>query len=161
MAKSKNKIDTSVIEQVAALFNGTDLTEIEVETDDMRIRVARTPAAQNITMLQGGGAMMAAPAVQAAPSPAPVAAESAPSKPKSSENALISPMVGTAYRSAAPDKPPFVEVGAQVKQGQTVLIIEAMKTFNEIPAPRAGTITAVFVESGQPVEYGEPLLVIE
>ncbi len=159
MAKSKNKIDTSVIEQVAALFNGTDLTEIEVETDDMRIRVARTPAAQNITMMQGGGAMMAAPAVQAAPSP--IIAESAPSKPKTSENALISPMVGTAYRSAAPDKPSFVEVGGQVKQGQTVLIIEAMKTFNEIPAPRSGTVTAIFVDSGQPVEYGEPLLVFE
>ncbi len=163
MAKKVNteqKFDTQLIEQLAALFKTTDLTEIEVQNGEIKIRVARTPAAQTVHMVQGGG-YAPAPAASAPAAAAPAPSGEAPTKPKTSDKALISPMVGTAYRSSAPDKPPFVEVGTQVKQGQVVLVIEAMKTFNEIPAPRAGTITAIFVDSGQPVEYGEPLLVIE
>jgi acetyl-CoA carboxylase biotin carboxyl carrier protein len=152
MAAKNSVVDQGLIRDLAGILNDTDLTEIEIEQGDLRIRVSRA-----------GTPMMAAPqayAVAATPSPvaAPVAA---PASPATSANAVPSPMVGTAYLSPAPGEPPFIEIGTKVKEGQTILIIEAMKTMNQIAAPRSGTITAIIFEDGQPVEYGQPLVVIE
>jgi acetyl-CoA carboxylase biotin carboxyl carrier protein len=146
----KSSIDQEMIRELAALLKETDLTEIEVEQDDLRIRVAR-----------GGRAVeVAAPVATAAPSSQPEAAKK-DADPASHPGAVTSPMVGTAYHSPAPGSKPFVTVGDTVKAGQTVMIVEAMKTMNQIAAERAGTVTAVLVEDAQPVEYGEPLLIIE
>lgn len=152
MAKSGQDIDQALIRELAGLLTETDLSEIEIEQNGIRVRVART-----MTI-----AASAPVAVNSAPGGA--AAETA--KPGLSADTglqpgtVTSPMVGTAYRAPEPGAPPFVEVGTAVREGQTLLIVEAMKTMNPIPAPRAGTVTTVFVEDGQPVEYGEPLFVI-
>jgi acetyl-CoA carboxylase biotin carboxyl carrier protein len=154
---TKSPIDPELVRELAQLLNETDLTEIEVEKGDLRVRVARTISATVQVP------MAAAPAAFA-PAPAIIAA-SAPLDPKAAAVAhpgtVTSPMVGTAYRRPSPEAKPFVEIGQEVKAGERVLLVEAMKTFNDIVAPRAGKVTAVFVEDGQPVEYGEPLLVIE
>ncbi|HET6389334.1 acetyl-CoA carboxylase biotin carboxyl carrier protein [Hyphomicrobium sp.] len=147
-----------MIRELAELLNSTGLTEIEIEKSGLKVRVAK-----NISITA------AAPPVYAA---APVAAPAAPggeAKPAAGAagdlskhpGAVKSPMVGTAYRSPEPGAPAFCEVGSKVNQGDTVLIIEAMKTMNQIPAPRAGTVKAILVENAQPVEYGEPLIIIE
>lgn len=152
MAAKNSVVDQGLIRDLAGILNDTDLTEIEIEQGELRIRVSRA-----------GTPMMAAPqayAVAAAPAAAPVAAAPA-AAPATSANAVPSPMVGTAYLSPAPGEPPFIEIGTKVKEGQTILIIEAMKTMNQIAAPRSGTITAIIFEDGQPVEYGQPLVVIE
>ena len=154
--------DYELIRQLANILDETNLTEIEVEQEKLKIRVAREAAP--VTINQGGGnwaAPAAAPAV-AAPAAAPVVAV-APAKadPATNPGAVPSPMVGTAYLAPEPGSRAFVEVGDTVKEGQTVVIIEAMKHLNHIPAPRAGRVTAVLVENGQPVEFGEPLLIIE
>ena len=151
MSKSKKSIDQDLIRDLAALLKETDLSEIELEQDDWRIRIARSV---------GGDAVVMRPA--AAPA-APVAEEAAAADidPAKNPGAVPSPMVGTAYLASAPGASPFVEVGAHVSEGQTLMIIEAMKTMNHIPAPRAGKVTAVLVEDGQPVEFGEPLMIIE
>ena len=150
MAGKKSNVDHEVIRELAGLLTETGLTEIEIERDGARFRVAR-----------GGVAMM---------SPAPVAGASAtganasadkPVEPAAHKGTVTSPMVGTAFRSPEPGARTFVEVGDHVREGQTLLIIEAMKTMNQIPAPRAGKVTAILVEDAQPVEYGEPLLIIE
>jgi acetyl-CoA carboxylase biotin carboxyl carrier protein len=152
-------IDAALVREMAQLLAEADITEIEVEKGDLRIRVARTTS------------VPAAPApspvsVQVAPSPAPVVL-SAPTSADAAQQiaehpgAVKSPMVGTAYLRPSPEAPAFVEVGSLVKAGEKILLVEAMKTFNEIVAPRAGTVTAILVEDGQPVEYGEPLLIIE
>ena len=163
-AKNMSKetsIDTSLINELAKLLTKTDLTEIEVEKGDLRIRVART-----ISVAAPQTFHVAAPATATAvvaPPPKPVVT-SGPGTGKidsSHPGAVASPMVGTAYRRPSPDAKAFVEVGSVVKAGEKILLIEAMKTFNEIVAPRAGTVTAVLVEDGQPVEYGEALIVIE
>jgi acetyl-CoA carboxylase biotin carboxyl carrier protein len=152
---SKNKdrlVDEDVIRGLAELLNDTGLSEIEVEQHGLRIRIAR-----NLTV----SAAVAAPAGYA---PAAAPHHAAPAAPAHDENhpgTLKSPMVGTVYRSPEPGAATFVEVGSAVKQGQTVLIIEAMKTMNHIPAPRAGTVKAILVENEQPVEYGEALMIIE
>jgi acetyl-CoA carboxylase biotin carboxyl carrier protein len=152
----KQTIDQDLIRQLAALLKETDLSEIEIEQDDLRIRVARS-------------AVATAPQVVVAP-PQPqmsVAAEPARAPEEKSNDparhpgVLPSPMVGTAYYSPAPGAKPFVTVGDSVKAGQTVMIVEAMKTMNQIAAPRSGKVTAVLVADGAPVEYGEPLLIIE
>ncbi|GGA53819.1 acetyl-CoA carboxylase biotin carboxyl carrier protein subunit [Nitratireductor aestuarii] len=150
----KSGIDQQLIRDLAAILDETKLTEIEVEEGDLKIRVAR--------QVQAVQATVAAP-VAAAAAPAPAAAPAAPAEAKVdlSKNAVPSPMVGTAYRSASPGAPAFIEVGQSVAKGQTLLIIEAMKTMNQIPAPRAGVVTAILVEDAQPVEFGEPLVVIE
>lgn len=152
MAAKNSGIDQALIRDLAGILNETDLTEIEVEQGELRIRVSRQ-----------GTAMMAAPQMYAAPAQAahmqtPAAA---PAVAVSNANNVPSPMVGTVYFSPAPGANPFIEVGTKVKEGQTILIIEAMKTMNQIPAPRSGTVTAILVEDAQPVEYGEPLIVIE
>ena len=157
MAEKKNGIDQALIRDLANILNDTDLTEIEVEQDDLRIRVSRAGNTQYIQ------APMAAPAFAAAAAPAvaaPVAA--APAAPaRNPANTVSAPMVGTAYMAPAPGARAFIELGTTVKEGQTLLIIEAMKTMNQIPSPRAGTVTAVLIEDAQPVEYGMPLVVIE
>ena len=161
MAKA-SPFDPELVRELAKLIAETDLTEIEVEIGDLRIRVARTVAA-TVAVPMAALAPAAHAALPAAV-PAPVAAgESAPGArpPAGHPGAVVSPMVGTAYRKPSPEAKPFVEVGAHVAAGDKLLLIEAMKTFNEIAAPRAGTVTAIFIEDGQPVEYGEPLLVIE
>jgi acetyl-CoA carboxylase biotin carboxyl carrier protein len=153
--------DPDLVRELATLIADTDLTEIEVEKGDLRIRVARTVSA-SVTVPVPAPTVMAAPQTVVAPPPA-VASEGLPGA-KSAANhpgAVLSPMVGTAYRKPSPDAKSFVEIGSKVEAGDKVLLVEAMKTFNEITAPRAGTVTAIFVEDGQPVEYGEPLLVIE
>ncbi|MGD9739064.1 MAG: acetyl-CoA carboxylase biotin carboxyl carrier protein [Bauldia sp.] len=153
MASKTPALDHELIRELARLLTETNLTEIEIENDDLRVRVAR----QAVT-------------VQAAVAPQPVAMGPGETKAVVSATAegggphpgaVPSPMVGTAYRAPDPDARPFVEVGDTVKVGQTVLIVEAMKTMNQIPAPRAGTVTQILVNDGQPVEYGEPLLIIE
>lgn len=145
-------IDRDLIRDLATLLDETNLSEIEVEQAGLRVRVAR-----NITV----AAAVASPAVAAMPqaAAAPVAAPAA--EGARNVNAVSSPMVGTAYFAPEPGAKPFVEVGTKVKAGETLLIIEAMKTMNQIPSPRTGTVTQILVEDGQPVEFGEPLMVIE
>ena len=152
------QVDKGLVRELAELLKETDLTEIEVVDGERRVRVARQFAAAS--------AVVAAPApvVAAAPAAAPVAAPAAaPAEADVSKHPglVASPMVGTAYMSPEPGKPPFVSVGAQVKEGQTLLIIEAMKVMNPITAPRSGTVTQIIVGNEQPVEFGEPLLIIE
>lgn len=152
MTKDGGSLDTDLIRELATLLDETSLTEIEIEIEGRRFRVAR-----NVNV--------AATAVAA---PAPVVLDHAePKRRASSEDAgvhpgsVTSPMVGTAYRSPEPGAAPFIEIGSTVTSGQTLLIIEAMKTMNHIPSPKSGKVTAILVEDGQPVEYGEPLVVIE
>ena len=153
--------DPELVRELATLIADTDLTEIEIEKGDLRIRVARTVTAAvtvPVPVAPQAAAAPAAHALQAVPAPAsPPAAEAARNHP----GTVPSPMVGTAWRKPSPEAKNFVEVGARVEAGDKLLLIEAMKTFNDIVAPRAGVVTAIFVEDGHPVEYGEPLLVIE
>ncbi|MER9652991.1 acetyl-CoA carboxylase biotin carboxyl carrier protein [Mesorhizobium sp. M0152] len=152
MSIKKTGVDQQLIRDLAGILNDTNLTEIEVELGDLKVRVSRqAPAVHAIAAPQAAYAPAAAqPAVAAAPAAADV-----------SKNAVASPMVGTAYLAPSPDAKAFIEVGQKVKEGQTLLIIEAMKTMNQIPSPRAGTVTAILFEDAQPVEYGMPLVVIE
>ncbi|QWK78478.1 acetyl-CoA carboxylase biotin carboxyl carrier protein [Ochrobactrum sp. BTU1] len=154
MSSKNSVIDKETIRDLANILNETDLTDIEVEHGELRIRVSR-----NLTVQAAATVMQAAPVAVAAPVAAAVAAE--PTKAELSKNAVPSPMVGTAYLAPAPGARNFIEVGTQVKEGQTLLIIEAMKTMNQISAPRAGTVKAILVEDAAPVEFGEPLVVIE
>ncbi|MEO1198444.1 MAG: acetyl-CoA carboxylase biotin carboxyl carrier protein [Pseudomonadota bacterium] len=154
MSASSDDIASELIRELANLLDETGLTEIEIEREGLRLRVARSVSvAQTI-----------APAAQmpvAAPNQTAVtAADGGGAERVSDGDAITSPMVGTAYRAPEPGASPFVEVGVQVREGQTVMIVEAMKTMNPIPAPRSGTVTQILVDNGQPVEFGEPLLVI-
>ena len=145
-------IDTALVRELAEMLADTGLTEIEVEDGDRKIKVSRAATAAS--------AYVAAPALAAAPAPvaAAPAAEAAPAA--APIDALKSPMVGTAYLTPEPGAPNFVSVGSQVKVGDTLLIIEAMKVMNPITATKAGTVSAILIETGQPVEYDQPLLVI-
>ena len=154
-------IDTTLVRQLADILNDTSLTEIEVERGELRIRVAREITAA--PAIQYASAPAYAP--QAAPAPAAAAPLSMPSDPativaKSGET-VKSPMVGTVYLQASPEAPPFAKVGDKVKKGQTLLIVEAMKTMNPIQAPRDGVVSEVLVGDAQPVEYGEALVLLE
>jgi len=140
-------IDSKLVRKLAALLEETGLGELEYATDDWRIRVAR-PAVQQVA------------SVTAAPVSAPIA-PSADAAPADIAGAVNSPMVGTAYLGPDPDSAPFVSVGTRVTEGQTLMIIEAMKVMNPIPAPRAGTVKDILVQNGQPIEFGQPLIVIE
>lgn len=147
--------DKELIRELASLLEETGLTEIEIEHEGRRIRVAR---GVNLTTT------LTTNAPQSEPREIARAPKRAPSQPEEfivHPGTVTSPMVGTAYRSPEPGAPPFVEIGSKVTAGQTLLIIEAMKTMNQIPSPRSGTVIAILVEDGQPVEYGEPLAVIE
>jgi len=149
----KPAIDAGAIRELARLLDETGLTEIEIEQGDQRIRVRR----------QYGGKNFAVGTVPVASSGIPLAAPVAAAidDPTKHPGVVASPMVGIAYAGPEPGARPFVEVGSQVVVGQTLLIIEAMKTMNQIPAPRAGTVVRILMEDGQPVEYGEPLMIIE
>lgn len=148
---SKFALDEDAVRKLSNLLDENGLTEIEYEAGGHRIRLAR-----------GGQAVaIQAPLVGAAPGPATAAASAAAGADAVPANALTAPMVGTAYTAAEPNADPFIKVGDSVKEGQTLLIIEAMKVMNQIPSPRAGRVTQILVEDGQPVEYGEPLMVIE
>ena len=162
MSKHSSEADVAFISALAELLNKNDLTELSVkreygEDDSLEVRVVKQA---NIVQ------MTAAPAVQyaaapAAAAPAVAAAPAAPEDPAQHPGAVTSPMVGTCYLSAEPGAAPFVTIGATVAEGQTVLIIEAMKTMNHIPAPRAGVVKRILVTDGHPVEYGAPLFIIE
>ena len=161
MADKKTGIDQALIRDLANILKDTDLTEIEVEQDDLRIRVSRMGPAQTVQAYAPPMMHAVAPAVQPVAAAASAAQATASAAPVVSGFTLTSPMVGTCYHSPAPGSPAFVEVGQTVKEGQTVLIIEAMKTMNQIPAPRSGKVTQIMVSDASPVEFGEPLLVIE
>lgn len=146
MKKKKSNFDDAVIRELADLLSETGLNEIEIEREGLRVRVSRSvPTA----------------------APLPVAADVQQREPgaddsiEHSPGTVTSPMVGTIYRAPEPGSPPFIQVGSQVTEGQTFVIIEAMKTMNQIPCPRSGTVSAILVEDGQPVEFGEPLVVID
>jgi acetyl-CoA carboxylase biotin carboxyl carrier protein len=156
MSTRKSAIDQDLVRDLAGILNDTNLTEIEVELGDLKVRVSRQAAAPVQSYV--AAAPVAAPAAAAA---APAQAGSATATKDVSKNAVPSPMVGTAYLAPAPGAKPFIELGQSVKEGQTLLIIEAMKTMNQIPSPRSGTVTAILVEGARPVEYGEPLVVVE
>jgi acetyl-CoA carboxylase biotin carboxyl carrier protein len=151
--------DPEAIRALAQILRDTDLSEIELADGESRLRVSRAAAAAPVVQYAAAPAPVAAApaplATQAAPAPA--AAEVSAATP----GAITSPMVGVAYLAPEPGAQPFVTVGSKVAAGQTVLLIEAMKTFNQIKAPKAGTVTRILVESGAPVEYGAPLLVVE
>jgi len=145
MAKTpKTLVDRELIQELSKLLEETGLTEIEIEQDGSRIRVARGVAAASTVVV---------PAKPLAAAPQPVG--------ESAAAPLVSPMVGTAYGAPEPGAKPFIEVGSKVKAGDTLLIVEAMKTMNQIPAPRGGTVIQILFEDGQPVEFGEPLVIIE
>jgi acetyl-CoA carboxylase biotin carboxyl carrier protein len=152
--KGKAIVDHDLIRELAQLLKETGLSEIEIDRDGVRVRVAR-----EMTMAAPAAAA-AAVAVPAATAPTP-SIESGPVDFSKHPGCLHSPMVGTAYLAPEPGAAPFVEVGSRVSQGQTILIIEAMKTMNHIPAPKAGTVTRILVGNQQPVEFGEPLAIIE
>jgi acetyl-CoA carboxylase biotin carboxyl carrier protein len=148
--KSRPVIDAAAIRELAKLLDETGLTEIEVEQGDQRIRVRRQLGGRNAyPPVSPASLTLAPPTLTVSDDPA------------KHPGVLTSPMVGVAYFSPEPGARPFVEVGSQVVPGQTLLIVEAMKTMNQIPAPRAGTVTRILIEDGQPVEYGEPLMIIE
>lgn len=157
MSTGKNKLDTGLVRELAAILREADLGEIEVEHEGLRVRVSKpTPPVVQ--------AAVAAPApVAAAPAPAAAAAPAAPAEaaPATPDNAIKSPMVGTAYLSPEPGAKAFVSVGDKVKKGDTLMLVEAMKTFNPVEADRAGTVKAIYVTDSQPVEFGEPLILIE
>jgi acetyl-CoA carboxylase biotin carboxyl carrier protein len=149
--------DSALIRELALLLDETSLTEIEIERAGLRVRVAR-----NISIAAAMPPSALPTAVSAMPAAASVAAPGAPATDFTNHPGVVpSPMVGTAYWAPEPGAKPFIEVGAKVSAGQTLLIIEAMKTMNQIPSPRAGTVTQILVEDGQPVEFGEPLVIIE
>ncbi|MEK9280239.1 MULTISPECIES: acetyl-CoA carboxylase biotin carboxyl carrier protein [unclassified Bradyrhizobium] len=148
--------DSALVRELALLLDETSLTEIEIERAGFRLRVARNISVAATMPMPVAAAAPAVPVAAAAVAPA----ASAPDMSKH-PGAVISPMVGTAYWAPEPGAKPFIEVGTKVSIGQTLLIIEAMKTMNQIPSPRAGTVTQILVEDGQPVEYGEPLVIIE
>jgi acetyl-CoA carboxylase biotin carboxyl carrier protein len=157
MAERKRGVDKDLIRELAELLRETDLAEIEIEQDDFRIRVARSvPAAVPVAHVEPPRTASAGAAA-----PAEAAQPRSLADPARHPGCVPSPMVGTAYRSPEPGTKPFVEVGDMVNVGQTILIVEAMKHMNEVAAPHAGRVVEVLVEDGQPVEYGEPLMIIE
>jgi len=164
--KLKNdEIDTALVRGLADILNDTDLTEIEVERGDLKIRVAReitmaAPVQYAPAPAPAAHAPAPAPAAAAAPAPASMPSDPATIVARQGEE-VKSPMVGTAYLQASPEAPPFVQPGDKVKKGQTLLIVEAMKTMNPIQAPRDGVVVEVLVGDAQPVEFGEPLVLLE
>jgi acetyl-CoA carboxylase biotin carboxyl carrier protein len=166
MSKNNHDSDVAFIKALAELLQENDLTELEVmreygEDNSLNVRVSR---GQNITMAAPVAAapVAAAPvAAAAAPAAAAPAAADMPEDPAAHPGAVTSPMVGTVYLQAEPGAPSFISVGSQVKEGDTLLIVEAMKTMNHIPAPKSGTVKRILVEDGAAVEYGAPLVILE
>ena len=167
--KKAQAVDAALVRELAKILDDTGLSEIEVEHGELRLRLSRAPmlapppAHTHVVHSAPAPAALAhhpAPAPAAAPPPA---AAPAPTPPDAASHpgAVPSPMVGTAYLSPEPGAPPFIKVGDTVNAGQTLMVVEAMKTFNPIPAPRAGKVAAILVADAQPVEYGEPLVILE
>jgi len=155
--KSSKSSENELIRELAELLDETGLSEIEIEKSGLRVKVART-----MTMVTGAPAFAAGPAGAVAAAQAPAADGGADSgDPSRHPGAVKSPMVGTAYRAPEPGAKPFIEVGTKVSEGDPLLIIEAMKTMNQIPAPKSGTVTAILFENGQPIEYGDALVILE
>ncbi len=157
MSTSKNKLDTGLIRELAAILREGDLGEIEIEHDGLKLRVSRQSS-------QVVHAAVAAPAPAAA-APAPLALPAGPGPQAATstvpDHAVKSPMVGTVYLSADPQSKAYINIGDKVKKGDILMLVEAMKTFNPVEADRAGTVKAIYVQNSQPVEYGEPLVLIE
>jgi acetyl-CoA carboxylase biotin carboxyl carrier protein len=159
--KDRDVLDKGLIRDLAQLLNETGLTEIEIEKDDLKVRVARHVAASpTIAVGASAPAALLPAATHSAPQTSQQSAPAGPD-PASHPGCVKSPMVGTAYRAPEPGAAPFIDIGTRVTQGQTLLIIEAMKTMNHIPAPRSGVVKEILIENGQPVEFGEPLVIIE
>ena len=154
--KGKGGVEQGLVRELAALLDETGLGEIEIEREGVRVRVAR-----RVSIEAGTAVGVPAQVVQTLAQPAEAAAKKAVDDPAKHPGAVKSPMVGTAYLAPEPGAAAFIEIGTRVAQGQTILIIEAMKTMNHIPASKAGTVTAILVTNGQPVEFGEPLAIIE
>jgi len=164
MTKTSHGDDVAFIRALAELLRENDLTELEVkreyaEDNALNVRVMR--AAPAVTQAAPAAPMPAAPAVASPPPAAAPSAADAPDDPAAHPGAVPSPMVGTVYLQAEPGSEPFIRVGSSVSAGQTILIVEAMKTMNQIAAPHGGTVTRILVEDGSPVEYGAPLVIIE
>lgn len=157
MSTSKNKLDTGLIRELAAILREADLGELEVEYEGLRVKVTK-PAPPSV--VHAAAAPMQAAALPAPASAAPAAAAAAPAA-ATSDNAVKSPMVGTVYLSPDPNSKAYINIGDKVKKGDTLMLIEAMKTFNPVEADRAGTVKAIYVENAQPVEFGEALVLIE
>jgi acetyl-CoA carboxylase biotin carboxyl carrier protein len=153
--KNGHGIEPALVRELAAILRATDLTEIEVEHGELKLRLAR-----QVTVTAAQVTHIAAPPPPVATAPVAAAAP-AVEAPKSMEGAVPSPMVGTVYLSPEPGAPTFVKVGDTVTEGQTLMVVEAMKTFNPIGAPRAGKVREILVADGRPVEFGEPLLILE
>lgn len=156
-------IDPRLVKKLADILNTTDLTEIEVEKGELKIRVARKVGGkQQVVMAPAAAAPVAAPAapVADAPAPAPAAAAEPAAPAAPAGDVVTSPMVGTAYLQPEPGAPSFVKVGDTVEEGQTILIVEAMKTMNPIPAPQSGTVKEILVKDAEPIEFGAPLIVL-
>jgi acetyl-CoA carboxylase biotin carboxyl carrier protein len=149
----KGGVEKEFIRELAALLEETGLSEIEIEREGIRVRVARQARVEAVNLAVAAPTERAPPAESAKKAPAP--------DPSKHPGVVPSPMVGTVYLAPEPGAAPFVSVGARVNQGQTLLIIEAMKTMNHIPAPKAGVVSAILVGNGQPVEFGEPLAIVE
>ncbi|WP_370268985.1 acetyl-CoA carboxylase biotin carboxyl carrier protein [Nioella sp.] len=167
MANKTHDGDVAFIKALAELLNDNDLTELEVmreygDNDSLNVRVSRQTlmAAPAPVAVAAPAPVAAAPAAAATPAAAPAAAAAPAGDPAQDPGAVTSPMVGTAYLQAEPGTPPFVNVGDTVTEGQTLMIVEAMKTMNQIPAPRAGKVTRILVGDGDPVEFGTPLMII-
>lgn len=157
-ARKESAFDPKLVRELAEILRETELTEIEVERGELRLRVARTIQAAPVQQV---AAMPAAAPAAATPAPAATPAAPATSGSDAPANATPSPMVGTVYLRPNPDADAFAKVGGPVKEGDTILLVEAMKTFNPITAPKSGTLSSMLVEDGQPVEFGEPLFVID
>ena len=162
MSTSKNKLDTGIIRELAAILREADLGELEVEYEGLRVKVTK-PAPPSVIHAAAPAAMAPAalPAPAAAASAAAASAPAAAAPAAASDNAVKSPMVGTVYLSPDPNSKPYIAVGDKVKKGDTLMLIEAMKTFNPVEADRAGTVKAIYVDNAQPVEFGEALVLIE
>ena len=159
MSTAKNKLDTALIRELAAILREGDLGEIEIEHDGLKLRVSR----QSSQIVHAAvAAPMAAPASQLpAPTALPAGPGATPVAAGVPDNAVKSPMVGTVYLSPDPQTKAYINVGDKVKKGDTLMLVEAMKTFNPVEADRAGTVKAIYVQNAQPVEFGEPLVLIE
>ncbi|MEO1407658.1 MAG: acetyl-CoA carboxylase biotin carboxyl carrier protein [Pseudomonadota bacterium] len=165
MSNAKSKLDTGLVRELASILRDADLGEIEIEHEGLRVRVSKPSVAVAATVAPAP-APAAVPVPLAAPAPTPGAmtTETAPATGNDAAppaNAVTSPMVGTVYLSPEPGSKVFVSVGSKVKAGETLMLVEAMKTFNPVDSPRDGTVTAILVEDSQPVEFGEALIVIE
>ena len=158
--KPDNKADTRLIRELAKILNDTDLTEIEMKRGDLKIRVSKGGGGAPIQHIMAAPASAAAPIAAPASPSQPVATKETPADASAHPGAVKSPMVGTAYTRPSPDADPFANPGDKVKEGDTIMLVEAMKTFNPITAPKSGKIESILVDDATPVEFGEPLFII-